>query len=142
MTYVAIDTGPLVALVNRRDSHHDWAKQVLSTIRTPIFTCEPVLSEACYLLRATVGGPEAVLGLVAREAVKVDFSVAIEIEPVLALMRRFKNVPMSLADACLVRMTEIEPHSEVLTLDSDFSSYRRNRRQVVPTISPGPRHGS
>lgn len=136
MTYVAVDTGPLVALINRRDSHHTWAKQVLSSIETPVFTCEAVLSEACFLLRVTNGGPEAVLGLVARGAVKVEFGIANEIQPVLALMQRFRTVPMSLADACLVRMTELEPHSAVLTIDSDFSIYRRNRRQIVPTISP------
>lgn len=141
MTYIAVDTGPLVALINRRDSQHAWAKQVLSTIEPPIFSCEPVLSEACFLLRVTDGGPEAVLGLVARGVVRVDFRVATEIEPVLDLIRRFRTVPMSLADACLVRMTELEPRSAVLTLDSDFSIYRRNRRQVVPTISPDPRRG-
>jgi predicted nucleic acid-binding protein len=51
-------------------------------------------------------------------------------------MKKFANVPMSLADACLVRMTELAPKSVVLTLDSDFGIYRRNRRQAVPTISP------
>ncbi len=52
-------------------------------------------------------------------------------------MKKFKDVPMSLADACLVRMTELEPQSSVLTLGSDFGLYRRNRRQLVPIISPG-----
>jgi uncharacterized protein len=53
-------------------------------------------------------------------------------------MRKFASVPMSLADACLVRMTELEPHSVLLTLDSDFRVYRRNKRQTIPTIMPRP----
>lgn len=136
MTYVAVDTGPVVALLNRRDQYHAWTKQVMAEFEPPLFTCESVISEACFLLRSVEGGSEAVLGLIAREAVTVEFALAAETRSVLALMRRFKSVPMSLADACLVRMTELVAKSTVLTLDSDFAVYRRNRRQTVPTISP------
>lgn len=137
MTSVIIDTGPLVALLNRRERLHDWAKEVLDTIEPPIFTCEAVLSEACFLLRDIDGGPDAVLNLVGRGIVRADFRVGTEIDALRLLMKRFSNVPMSLADACLVRMTELDPRSVVLTLDSDFRIYRRNRRQIIPTISPG-----
>jgi predicted nucleic acid-binding protein len=68
--------------------------------------------------------------------VSIEFRLGDEVESVAALMRRFAEVPMSMADACLVRMTELAPDSSVLTLDSDFTVYRRNRRQVVPVISP------
>jgi len=95
-----------------------------------------VLSEACFLLREAVGGPDAILQLVATGIVRSDFRMATEIEAVRTLMKKFASVPMSLADACLVRMTELEPKSVVLTLDSDFRIYRRHRRQLVPTISP------
>jgi len=137
VTSVIIDTGPLVALLNQRESHHAWASGVLDTIEPPIFTCDPVLSEACFLLRNVAGGQDAVLELVARGIVRSDFRVTAEIESLRALLKKFSDVPMSLADACLVRMTELNQHSVVLTLDSDFRVYRRNRRQVVPTISPG-----
>jgi predicted nucleic acid-binding protein len=137
VTSVIIDTGPLVALLNRRERLHGWTKDVLDTIEPPIFTCEPVLSEACFLLRDIDGGPGAVLELVARGIVRTDFHVGAEIDSLRILMRKFASVPMSLADACLVRMTELDPRSVVLTLDSDFRIYRRNRRQVIPTISPG-----
>lgn len=137
MSTIIIDTGPVVALLNRRDRYHAWARERLDTIEPPIFSCDPVLSEACFLLRDVDGGADAVLELVARGIVRSDFRVASEADSLRGLMKKFANVPMSLADACLVRMTELDPRGVVLTLDSDFRIYRRNRRQVVPTISPG-----
>ena len=139
MTSVIVDTGPLVALINRREWHHVWASGVLDTLEPPLFTCDPVLSEACFLLQDMNGGSDAILELVARGIVRSDFHVMAEIDSLRVLMKRFANVPMSLADACLVRMTELDQKSVVLTLDSDFGIYRRNRRQVVPTILPNRR---
>jgi uncharacterized protein len=137
VTSVVVDTGPLVAFLNRRDRHHSWARGVLDTIEPPVFTCDPVISEACFLLQDVDGGQDAVLELVARGIVRSELAVSAEIGPLRALMKKFRDVPMSLADACLVRMTELEQNSVVLTLESDFRIYRRNRRQTVPTISPG-----
>ena len=136
MTGVLVDTGPLVALLNRRDRYHSWARETLDGIEPPLTTCEPVLSEACFLLSKVAGGQDAVLELVATGIVEIDFQVAQEIDDLRSLMKKFATVPMSLADACLVRMTELERDFLVLTLDSDFRIYRRNRRQVVPTLMP------
>ena len=133
---VIVDTGPLVALLVARDRHHGWATAVLEDIEPPLLTCEAVLSEACFLVRSLVGGPEAVLGLVARKIVAIGFELAPEIERVRRLMQRYASVPMSLADACLVRMAEMHGSSRVLTLDSDFRVYRRNARQTLALISP------
>jgi len=108
----------------------------MDVIEPPIFTCDPVLSEACFLLQDIDGGPDAVLELVARGIVRSDFHVLAEVDSLRALMKKFASVPMSLADACLVRMTELDQRSAVLTLDSDFKIYRRNKRQVVPTLMP------
>ncbi len=137
MTSIIVDTGPLVALLNRRERHHGWVREILDTVEPPIFTCDPVLSEASFLLQGVAGGQDAVLELVSRGIVRSDFRVTAEIDPLRALMKKFADVPMSLADACLVRMTELDAHGVVLTFDSDFRIYRRNRRQAVPTISPG-----
>ena len=137
MTSVIVDTGPLVALLNRRERHHAWAAKIMDTIEPPIFTCDAVLSEACFLLQDLDGGPDAILELVARGIVRSDFHVMAEVTSVRALMKKFATVPMSLADACVVRMTELDQTSVVLTLDSDFKVYRRNKRQVVPTLMPG-----
>ena len=136
MTRVIIDTGPLVALLNRRDRHHAWVREVLDTVEPPIFTCEAVVSEACFLLGRLAGGQDAVLELLASDVVRIDFRMLPEIAAVQGLIRKFANVPMSLADACLVRMTELDAQSVLVTLDSDFRVYRRNRRQIIPTIMP------
>ena len=137
MTRVIIDTGPVVALLNRRDRHYAWVREVLDAVEPPIFTCEAVVSEACFLLRRVAGGQDAVLELLSSDVLKIDFRMVPEIAAVQRLMRKFANVPMSLADACLVRMSELDAHSVVVTLDGDFRVYRRNRRQVIPTIMPG-----
>jgi predicted nucleic acid-binding protein len=137
VTRVIIDTGPLVALLNRCDNHHAWAREVLDTIEPPIFTCEAVVSEACFLLRRIGGGQDAVLEFLSKDVVKVDFRMLPEIDALRGLLRKFVNVPMSVADACLVRMTELDAQSVIVTLDRDFRVYRRNRRQIIPTIMPG-----
>ena len=137
MTRVVVDTGPLVALLNRRDRHHAWVRQVLDTVEPPIFTCEAVVSEACFLLGRLAGGQDALFELLANRVVTIDFRLHTEIEAVRGLMRKFATVPMSLADACLVRMSELDVQTTILTLDGDFRVYRRNRRHVIPTIMPG-----
>lgn len=136
-----IDTGPLVALLSRSDRHHTWVREVLDTVEPPVVTCEAVISEACFLLARVRHGQDAVFELLSNDIVKVDFLMSPEADALRALMRKFANVPMSLADACLVRMSELEPRSRILTLDGDFRIYRRNRRQAIPTIMPARKGG-
>lgn len=136
MKHVIVDTGPIVALLNARDTHHAWAREVLDRIEPPLTTCEAVLSEACFLVRSLKGGRDAVLDLVSRGIIEVPFHLGTEVDSVRKLMTRYASVPMSLADACLVRMTEMDGRATVLTLDSDFKVYRRNGRQTVPIIMP------
>jgi predicted nucleic acid-binding protein len=133
---VIVDTGPLVAFVNGRDRHHRWVRDVLEHVAPPLITCEAVLSEACFLLQSVRGGSGAVLELVSRGIVKPTFRLDAEFAAVRQLIAKYSNVPMSLADACLVRMSELEREASVLTLDRDFRIYRRNRRQLVPTLMP------
>ncbi len=134
---VLLDTGPLVALLSDRDQHHGWAKLQWAQAATPLLTCEAVLSEACFLLRATPGGSAAVMELLRRSVVEVAFHLGDHAEPIAHLLRKYANVPMSLADGCLVRMAEISAGSTILTLDRDFRLYRKSGRQVVPVIMPG-----
>jgi predicted nucleic acid-binding protein len=136
MKRVALDTGPLVALLNARDAYHEWARDTLDRIEPPLVTCEAVVSEACFLVRRLRGGSEAVLELIARRVLETPFRLEPEIKAIAKLMARYGSVPMSLADACLVRMTELDSRLAVLTLDADFKIYRRNVRQVVPIIAP------
>ena len=131
---VLVDAGFLVALLNRRDYHHAWAAAQATGLAPPWNTCEAALSEAFHLL-----GPRGLASLDAllrRQAARVAFDLAANMNPVLALMQKYADVPMSLADACLVRMSEILSQPVLLTTDSDFQIYRRHGRQIVPHIRP------
>ena len=131
-----IDTGPLVAWLNRRESHHAWARATLDAIEPPVYTCEAVIAEASFLLRNLHGGRDALLELLARDLIKVEFQLRTELDAIRVLMRQYARVPIALADACLIRMSELDRDAAVLTLDGDFRVYRRNRRHVIPTIMP------
>jgi uncharacterized protein len=131
---VLVDSGFLVALLNRRDRDHRWAVVQASQLPPPWKACEAVLSETFYLLGET--GRGSVATLLRRNAVIAAFTFVDNRIPVLDLIQKYANVPMSLADACLVRMTEVLPDPVVLTNDKDFRAYRRHSRQVIPCSMP------
>ena len=131
---VLVDAGFIVALLNGRDSHHEWAAAQAPHHLPTWRTCEAVVSEAFHLLGER-GGP-ALSALLMRRAVVVDFNLDGNLKPVLSLMKKYADVPMSLADACLVRMTETLADPVILTTDADFHIYRRHSRQVVPCVTP------
>jgi predicted nucleic acid-binding protein len=122
-----VDTGPLVAGLRPRDQHHDWALSQLRQYAAPLLTCEAVVTEACYLLRKEPGGVAALFRLFGRGALRIAFSFEEERKPVEHLLARYASVPMAFADACLVRMLELYPGTLLLTVDSDFFVYRKNR---------------
>lgn len=136
MTKVIVDTGPIVAFLNKRDSYHNWARELFDRIEPPVYSCESVISEASFLLRSIKGGSDAVAEMMTRNLIVIDFSLSTEIHAVRKLMSKYSNIPMSLADACLVRMAELEKYSQVVTLDQDFNVYRRLGRQIVPVVMP------
>ena len=131
-----VDTGPIVALLSHSDRWHGWAKEQFGALRAPLFTCEAVLSEAGFLLRDDGQAIDALFGLLERRVLEIGFDLGAEHLSVRALMRRYANVPMSVADACVVRMSELLGVAQVLTLDSDFSVYRRLGRQMIPLVTP------
>jgi predicted nucleic acid-binding protein len=131
---VLVDAGFLVALLSRRDSYHHWAVTQAPCHAPPWRTCEAVLSEAFHLLGAR--GLPAIAELVRRRALISAFNLGHDVEPILKLLQKYADVPMSLADACLVRMAETLPDPVILTTDSDFRVYRRHSRQIVPCVMP------
>lgn len=131
---VLIDAGFVVALLSRRDSHHRWAVAQAPRFTPPWSTCEAVLSESFHLLGAR--GTPGISALLRRRAVAIAFDLDSNLESVLKLMQKYADVPMSLADACLVRMSETLADPIILTTDTDFRIYRRHSRQVVPCIMP------
>lgn len=133
---VLVDTGPLVALLNANDHHHRWVMQQLASIQPPLITCEAVLAEAAHLVRHLHGGRAALLDMVGEGFLTIGLQLADQSTELLALVKRYASVPMSLADACMVRLAELHPRSTLWTLDSDFAVYRKNNRHVIPLITP------
>lgn len=131
---VLADASFLHALIDRRDRHHGWAKQAAAQFPPPWRTCEAVLTE-CFFILGAPGGP-ALSVLLRNGAVSLSFEFGSQQDSVLALMEKYANVPMSFADACLVRMSEILAEPIVLTTDADFRIYRRHSRQAVPCVLP------
>jgi predicted nucleic acid-binding protein len=132
-SYIA-DSSAVVALLSRGDQHHAWIAAQAGNLPFPWLTCEAALTEAFYLLGAQ-GAPQ-LKELLRRNAVTLSFDLGEQLVPVLGLMDKYANLPMSLADACLVRMTETLPDPMVLTTDADFRLYRRHSRQVIPCLLP------
>lgn len=131
-----LDTGPWVALHCRDERHHAWAREQFSRFDGPFLTCEAVVAETCFLLRRGGHNPAKALALIERGVVRVGMSLADELDAVKALFERYQNVPASLADACLVRLSELHERCMLLTLDADFHIYRRHGRRVIPLLRP------
>jgi uncharacterized protein len=137
-TTILIDTGPLVALTNARDQYHQWARQQSTKLTVPFLTCEAVWSETWFLLRGLPQAQEKLLLLLSTGLVQINFNSSVEANHLIRLLQRYANVPMSVADACLVRMSELINDCAVFTTDSDFNIYRRHRNQTIPVIIPTP----
>jgi predicted nucleic acid-binding protein len=139
MTAWLLDTGPLVAFFDRSDAGHEWAKTQWAQAPVPMLTCEAVLAEAIYLLREHAGLPsEKILALFERKVITVPFSLEAHAAPVARLLEKYHDQRMQLADACLVRMSELKRDCQVFTLDKkDFQTYRRFERQMIPLVAPG-----
>ena len=131
---VLVDAGFVVALLSNRDTHHGWAAAQAPQFAPPWSTCEAALYEGFHLVGAR--GAPSLNALLRRGSPLVAFELAKELEPVLKLMQKYSNVPMSLADGCLVRMTETFANPILLTTDADFRVYRRHSRRVVPCVTP------
>ena len=137
MTQVIVDTGPLVAFYNRRDQWHRWVADQMAALHPPLVTCEPVLTEACFLIQRGGGRPADLIRKLAQGSLKIGIDLQDDASGIQSLMQRYSDTPMSLADACLVRLTERISDCRLFTLDSDFEHYRRNGRQAIPLLHPG-----
>ena len=126
-----IDTGPLVYRFDKADSAvARWSRRLFVEHSPPFFTCEAVLTEAAHMT-----SPELIARMVRDGDLVVDFSFQEQIDPVYRLLAQYPR--MDLADACLVRMSELTPRCRIFTIDrTDFSVYRRFRNKAVPAIFP------
>ena len=133
---VVVDTGPIVAFLDADDQYHDWARAQFARLRPPLLTCEAVLTEACFLVGCGGGDESTVIQLVEQGALNVARLFDAEATAIARLMRRYKNVPMSLTDACLVRLVELTSQATLFTIDSDFGIYRQKGRRLILLVAP------
>lgn len=133
---VVLDTGPLVAFLDRNDPWHEWACAQMRELNGPLLTCEAVLSECVHLMEGSDPAARRLHLMLENDGLRVAFDLNDHLQSIARLMGKYHDVPMSLADACLVRMSELHDQSRVFTLDSDFKLYRRNGRQSIPLIYP------
>lgn len=136
MRVAIADTGPLVALLDRAERHHAWVVERLAELEAPLLVCEPVLAEAMFLLARLPKAQEAVWELLENGAIRIALHIEEQTVALRALHRKYRDRPMSLADACIVRMAELHENHAVFTLDSDFAVYRKHGREPLTLIHP------
>jgi uncharacterized protein len=136
MSVTLIDAGPLTALLNPNDEWHVWARETIDQLTGPLLTSEPVLTEALHLLRRDGCDADELFALTEAGIVTIGLRFDDEQTALRELMRRYRNVPISLADATLVRLSELHRDCRVFTLDADFRIYRRHGNKVIPVLMP------
>jgi predicted nucleic acid-binding protein len=128
-----LDAGPLIAALNRRDEYHRWACEILERLGPPFYSCPEAMAEAA----AMTGQPAAIMEMIQSEEIILAFDLSEQAAGVLSLLKKYAGRDMDLADACIVRMTELMRDCRVVTLDRlDFAVYRRNGRDLIPVIAP------
>ena len=120
----------IVALLDRDERYHKQCVEIVSEVIGPLVTCEAAIAEACYLLRRTPGAVEAIIKNVANGIFQIPIRLADQASAVGKLLKKYRNVPIDLADACLVDLADQTDSAQILTLDRDFEIYRwRSRRK-------------
>lgn len=130
---LVVDTGPLVALLDEDDQYHRFVLERLSELPKDWSTCEAVVVETLFILRKHPLGVQK-LGQMLKSFLKLNFSVSHEIDSLFRLMHTYQNLPISFADACLVRMMEKESNAVLFTLDKHFEVYRYKGRRQIPLV--------
>jgi predicted nucleic acid-binding protein len=135
-TKMLMDAGPLIGFLNCKDQHHGWAVESWSALTEPLWTCEAVLSEVIFNLQSEGMSLDSIFHFVESGIIQLDFSVNENRADIFNLLRKYADQPMSLADACLVRMAELNDNCQIFTTDKDFFVYRRKGRHVIPLLAP------
>lgn len=136
MKPVLLDSGVIVALLDSAEQHHRRCVAALEELDRPLITCEAVIAESCYLLRRLPGASERVIENIERGNFQIPLQLADSALRIRALMRKYRNIPASLADACLIAIAEEFESGDILTLDSDFLAYRWQKNRPFQLLIP------
>ncbi|HEY3900404.1 MAG TPA: PIN domain-containing protein [Chthoniobacter sp.] len=133
---VLLDTGPLVSFLAGETQHSQWVQEQWAQIPPPMLTCEAVLTESALILEREGVEADPIFELLERKVIRVAMQLDREQADLRTLMRRYRHRPMSLAEACLVRLSELHRASTVFTLDADFRIYRRHGNKAIALLIP------
>ena len=136
MKAVLLDTGVIVALLDRSERHHVCCASAIEGLERPLVSCEAVIAESCYLLRRLPGAAETILQNIERRAFQIPFQLSRSTTPVRSILRKYRNLPADFADACLIHLADDLNTGDILTLDSDFRSYRWRRNRPFNLLVP------
>ena len=137
MRAIIADTGPLVAMLNRRDQFHAWAVDSLKTIKEPLHTCEAVLTEVFFRLSYVPRGREQLLDLLTEpEVIVLAWQLDNNRAQVKQLMRKYSDTPASFADTCLVSIAASSSSPVIWTTDRHFEIYRLPNGKKIPLLTP------
>jgi len=141
MKPVLLDTGFIVALLDRSESLHKMCARTIREVQAPLVTCEAVITESCYLLRNLSGASEAVIENIAAGIFQIPFQLSRETAAVKQLLRKYKDRKIDLADACLIRLADQFGTADILTLDRDFAVYRWGKNKLFRVLPSADLHG-
>ncbi len=136
---ILLDTGVIVALLDRSERRHKECAKIVTKLKNPLITCEPVITEACYILRKLHGAPESILANVENHIFQIPWTLSGNEKQVSELLKKYSKVPMDFTDACLVSMAEHFDTGEILSLDSDFKVYKWKRKKEFKILIPPPK---
>ena len=134
MKPVLLDTGVIVALLDRSEKFHKACAEMLETLSAPLVTCEAVLAESCYLLRNLPGASEAVIDNVAAGIFQVPLQLSAQAAAIKQILRKYRDRKIDLADACLIHLAQEFATGEILTLDRDFQIYRWGKNKPFQSL--------
>ena len=137
MKPVLLDTGFIVALLDRSESFHKTCARAVQEVEAPLVTCEAVITESCYLLRNLPGASEAVIENIAAGIFQIPFQLSRDTAGVKQVLRKYKDRKIDLADACLIRLADQFGTADILTLDQDFAIYRWGKNKPFRVLPSG-----
>ncbi len=136
MKPVLLDTGVIVALLDRSERYHPQCVEIIEAVEAPLVTCEAVIAESCYLLRRLPGAAEAIVANVTLGIFQIAFQLSRSAPRIQKLLRKYRDRQIDFADACLIDLATELRTGEILTLDGDFRVYRWGANKPFDLLIP------